>query len=130
MLVPEFTKGNVGGEVVLNSSLRWKLERFRSWCRRRDLPVDGDGLVFMSRHNRGLSVRMAQMVWKKAQQKAGIDRPYGFHALRHYFGTAVYNATRCIRTTQVLMRHSSITSTQIYTAVTERQVEQAVELLV
>jgi len=129
LLDPEHTKGNVGGEVVLNSALRWKMEKYRGWCRRRDLQVEGDAPVFVSRQGRALSVRMAQNIWKQAQVKAGIERPYGFHGLRHYFGTSVYSATKCIRTTQVLMRHSSITSTQIYTAITARQVEAAAELV-
>jgi integrase len=37
----EDTKGNVGGDVVLNEALRWKVARYRTWCARRGHAVDG-----------------------------------------------------------------------------------------
>ena len=128
-LVPENTKGGVGGDIVLNSKLRWKLERYQTWCARHDLAVEGDAPIFVSRHHRRLSVRMAQVVWKRFQEHVGIERPYNIHALRHYYGTAIYAATKDIRVTQVLLRHRSVTSTQIYAHVSERQVEEAAEMI-
>ncbi len=126
-LVPEDTKGGVGGEIVLPETLRWKLAKYRTWCSRRDLAVEGDAPVFVSRHKRAISVRRVQQVWRAVQVEVGIDRPFHFHSLRHYFATTVYAATRDIRVTQVLMRHQSITSTMIYAHVSQRDVEDAVE---
>lgn len=90
----EDTKGNVGGDVVLNEALRWKVARYRTWCARRGHAVEGDAPVFVSRNHRRLSVRMAQEAWKAVQGLAGIERPYPFHALRHYFGTSLYKRRR------------------------------------
>ena len=127
VLVPEDTKGGVGGEIVIPETLRWKLAKYRTWCSRRDLPVEGGAPVFMSRHKRCVSVRRVQQVWRAVQVEAGIDRPYHLHALRHYFGTEVYRATRDIRVTQTLLRHRSVSSTMIYAHVSQRDVEAAVE---
>ena len=127
VLNPEDTKGGVGGEIVIPETLRWKLSRYRTWCSRRDLDVDGEAPVFVSRHNRRISVRRVQQVWKAVQVEAGIERPHHLHSLRHYFGTEVYRKTRDIRVTQVLLRHRSVSSTMIYAHVSQRDVERAVE---
>ena len=127
VLVPEDTKGGVGGEIVVPETLRWKIARYRTWCSRHDLPVDGDVPVFVSRHHRRVSVRRVQQVWKAVQVEAGIERTFHLHSLRHYFGTTVYRKTKDIRVTQVLMRHRSVSSTQIYAHVSQRDVERAVE---
>lgn len=125
----EDTKGNVGGEIVLPETLRWKLAKYRTWCSRRDLAVEGDAPLFTSRHHRPVSVRRVQQIWRAVQVEASIDRPYHFHSLRHYYGTAVYRATKDIRVTQTLLRHQSVSSTQIYAHVSQQDVEKAVERL-
>ena len=126
-LVAEHTKGNVGGEVVLPERLRWKLGQYRTWCARRGLPIEGDAPVFVSRNNHRLSVRRVQQVWKAVQVEVGIDRPFKLHALRHYYGTTVYSTSKDIRLTQVAMRHVSVSSTMIYTHVSRKDVETAVD---
>ena len=83
--------------------------------------------MFISRISRRISIRRVQQVWKAAQAKAGIDRPYRMHALRHYFATTVYSVTKDIRLTQVAMRHQSVSSTMVYTHVSNAAVEKAVE---
>jgi site-specific recombinase XerD len=129
-LPAEDTKGSVGGDVVLNEALRWRVARYRTWRARRGHAVEGDAPVFMSRNHRRLSVRMAQEAWRAVQWLAGIERPYPFHALRHCFGTNLYLATKDpFWLTQLAMRHRSASSTELYTHVGERDVEAAVELL-
>ena len=129
VLNPARTKGRLGGEIILNTGLRWKVERFREWCRRRELPVEGDVPVFRSRNHRRLSVRQCQKIWKGLQERAGFERHFGFHSLRHYYGTEVYRTTKDIRITQVLLRHRSIATSQIYVHVQQRDVDAAVERL-
>lgn len=126
-LVAEHTKGNVGGDVVLPEKLRWKLGQYRFWCARRGLDVEGGAPMFVSRNSRRISVRRVQQVWISVQVEAGIDRPYKMHALRHFFGTQLYRATKDIRLAQTALRHRSISSTMIYTHISNRDVEQAVE---
>lgn len=51
------------------------------------------------------------------------------HRLRHWYGTNTYKATRDIRVTQELLRHSSPTTTAIYTLVSDEERRLAVEAL-
>ncbi|GAA4681445.1 tyrosine-type recombinase/integrase [Phytohabitans rumicis] len=53
----------------------------------------------------------------------------GLHRLRHWYGTTVYQQTRDIRRTQELLRHSSLTSTQVYTLVTDEERQAAIQAL-
>lgn len=56
-------------------------------------------------------------------------RGWGLHRLRHAFGTEIQRASGDIRVTQECLRHRSIRSTQIYTAVTDEQRRAAVARL-
>ncbi len=51
------------------------------------------------------------------------------HMLRHRYGTELLNQTQNIRTVQELMRHSSISSTQIYTKVSSQARADAIASL-
>lgn len=51
------------------------------------------------------------------------------HRLRHWYGTTVYQQTKDIRRTQELLRHSSLTSTQVYTLVTDEERSAAIQAL-
>ncbi len=127
VLVSEHTKGGVGGSVVLPERLRWRIGQYRMWCARRGRSVEGHEPIFNSRNNRRISVRRVQQVWRQVQVEAGIDRPHRLHGLRHFFATKLYAASKDIRLTQIAMRHASVTSTMIYSHVSNADVEQAVE---
>ena len=49
------------------------------------------------------------------QQRAGFDRLYPFHALRHSAVTNVYRATRDLFLAQRFARHASPLTTTVYT---------------
>lgn len=53
----------------------------------------------------------------------------GLHRLRHWYGTNLYRTTKDIRRTQELMRHSSPTTTAIYTLVTNEERLAAIQTL-
>lgn len=60
-------------------------------------------------------------------------RRHGFevtaHQLRHWFGTHALRSSRDLRVTQELMRHMSISSTQVYTEVASRAKVETVRRL-
>lgn len=98
------------------------------WEHVRDLP---DGPVVTER-GRPVSPDRLNVIVRRWAQRAGIAQPgdrWGLHRLRHAFGTHVQRATRDIRITQECLRHRSIRSTQIYTAVTDEQRRAAIAML-
>lgn len=71
-----------------------------------------------------LTPRSVERIVKYYAIKAGISRKMTPHTLRHLFATDLLQNGADIRSVQMMLGHSSISTTQIYTHVTDRQLQE------
>jgi len=115
--------------IPLNPTIRQELARFLKWKERRGEPIVDDSPLFISRKKNPISPVTVWYNLKKWLALAGINKRISPHSLRHTFGTYAYLYKRDIRTTQSLLGHSSISSTMIYTHLTDKMREETVNNL-
>ncbi len=80
--------------------------------------------VFLSRRGTALTRQMFWVIVRKAAAAAGIKKAVSPHALRHSFATHLVDNGADLRSVQLLMGHSNISTTQIYTKVAQARLRK------
>src|SRR5213594_2173960 len=111
----EIAKNGRAGDVFLPDALLVKLRKFwRHKTTRREGLLPDDPL-FCSQSRVRISPRRVQFAFRTWQVKAGFDRLYPFHSLRHSSITNVYRAKHDLFLAQRFARHVSPLTTTVYT---------------
>lgn len=124
----EFTvtgKGRKSRVVFLSEQAKYWLKQYL------ELRDDVNPYVFVSHDRTGgakkaadaepLTTRSIQRIMKRYAKYAGITKNVTPHTLRHSYATDLLQNGADIRSVQTMLGHSSITTTQIYTHITDKE---------
>lgn len=86
-------------------------------------PTNKTNAVFLSSRGKAISRQAFWQMIKKYLVIAGIKTEYTPHSLRHAFATHLINHGADLRTVQMLLGHSDLSTTQIYTHVADARLQ-------
>ncbi len=123
-------KGNKERTIYLNRACMKAISEYLNNARpRENIKSDSRNALFLSERRERISRRTVQQIIEKELRVAGLDtKKYSVHKLRHTAATLMYQYGNVdIRALQELLGHESISTTEIYTHVSNEQVRNAVE---
>ena len=100
------------------------LERYLARGRPEILAGRVSEALFPSRRAKAISRQAFWQSIKRYALRAGIDRDVSPHTLRHAFATHLLNHGADLRVLQMLLGHSDLSTTQIYTHVARERLKQ------
>ena len=123
-VVRVFGKGSKERLVPMGEeALSW-LQRFMAGPRSELLKGVPSDVVFPSRRGTQMT---RQTFWYRIKiyaRRAEINKPLSPHTLRHAFATHLLNHGADLRVVQMLLGHSDLTTTQIYTHVAKQRMQE------
>ena len=100
---------------IISKKLSKKLEKF--------IKKNPDNIYLFSK-NKPLTTRNIQKIVQKTVIKSGINKPAHVHTLRHSFATHLLENGVDIRKIQLLLGHSSLSTTERYTHVSSAELKK------
>ena len=122
-------KGNKERTIYLNKACMKALAEYLNSRPKERIKPNSKNALFLSERRERISKRTVQQIIEKELKASGLDtKKYSVHKLRHTAATLMYQYGNVdIRALQELLGHESISTTEIYTHVSNEQVRNAVE---
>jgi integrase/recombinase XerD len=119
------TMGKGGKErvVPVGKSAFDLLKRYVEEARPRLLSARSDNILFLNRFGEAYSRQGLWKTVKKYARMAGLEKKVHPHTFRHSFATHLLDGGADLRAVQVMLGHSDISTTQIYTHVTQERIK-------
>ena len=120
-------KGNKERTIYLNSACRSALDDYLKV--RSKLNLKDEKALFISGQNNRIYFKTVQFLVKKYIAAAGLDPlKYSTHKLRHTAATLMYKYGKVdVRALQEILGHEQLSTTQIYTHVSNDMIKEAVD---
>ncbi len=122
-------KGNKQRIVYLNEACRTALDDYIQERRGEQHKACMSNALFLSSREQRISVKTVQWMVYKYLDMAGLEsKHYSVHKLRHTAATLMYQTGNVdVRVLKDILGHEQLNTTQIYTHVSNRSMEEAME---
>jgi integrase/recombinase XerD len=117
-------KGNKERLVPLGEEAIDWLQRYMKASRPSLLGSVNSEFVFVTQRAQPMTRQMFWHLIKRYARRAGIDSSLSPHTLRHAFATHLLNHGADLRVVQMLLGHSNISTTQIYTHIANARLKE------
>ncbi len=117
-------KGGKDRLVPLGENAIEAVERYMRGARARLLGERRSHALFVTRRGAAMTRQSFWQLIKRYALGAGIDAPLSPHTLRHAFATHLLNHGADLRSVQMLLGHSDLSTTQIYTHVARERLKK------
>lgn len=120
-------KGNKERTVYLNEACLAALDDYIELRKTLTATASDKNALFLSARHRRISRRTVQHIVETNVKRLGLDpHKYTTHKLRHTAATLMYQAGVDIRALQEILGHEQLSTTEIYTHLSNEQLQQAV----
>ena len=118
-------KGNKQRYVFLTEKAVGMLEEYLPERSRivNQTKTDDDGTLFLNKKGKKLPLSTIHIIFDRYRVKLGLTKKFTPHVFRHTFATHLLDNNADIRIVQELLGHESIGTTQIYTHVSGKRLE-------
>ena len=122
-------KGNKQRIIYLNSACRNALAEYMEERLSEKHAKANTNALFLSKREQRISVKTVQWMVYKYLDMAGLEsKHYSVHKLRHTAATLMYQSGNVdVRVLKDILGHEQLNTTQIYTHVSNRSMEEAME---
>jgi integrase/recombinase XerD len=120
-------KGNKQRMVPFGEAAGQALDKYLAEGRPQLLKRRGSQYVFVTARATAMTRQCFWMLLKSYGRRAGITRRLTPHVIRHSFATHLVEGGADLRSVQIMLGHSDISTTQVYTHVAKRRLRETID---
>ena len=117
-------KGSKERLVPVGETARLSVMEYIELVRHLQDPSGDNRFLFLSRLGRPMTRQAFWNIIKKRARMAGVRSSISPHTLRHSFATHLLANGADLRSVQMMLGHTDLSTTQIYTHVTQERLKQ------